>query len=73
MPYKKYCCPVSNFVVDAWDGLDESEISRPEILFQSAPAYLSRTCPALSGKITSTVLKQIYSQVVTLAQSSKII
>ncbi len=22
-----------------WDGLDESEISRPEILFQSAPGY----------------------------------
>ncbi len=24
-------------VVGVWDGLDESEISRPEILFQSAP------------------------------------
>ncbi len=36
-PYKKYCCPVSKFVVGVWDGLDESEISRPEILFQSAP------------------------------------
>ncbi len=22
-----------------WDGLDESEISRPEILFQSAPGF----------------------------------
>ncbi len=22
-----------------WDGLDECEISRPEILFQSAPGY----------------------------------
>ncbi len=32
---------------------------------------LSHTCAALSGKITYTVLKQIYSQVVTLAQSSK--
>ncbi len=31
-------CPVSKFVVGVWDGLDESEISRPEILFQSAPA-----------------------------------
>ncbi len=36
--YKKYCCLVSKFVVGVWDGLDESEISRPEILFQSAPA-----------------------------------
>ncbi len=26
-------------VVGVWDGLDESEISRPEILFQSAPAF----------------------------------
>ncbi len=36
-PYKKYCCPVSKFVVGVWDGLEESEISRPEILFQSTP------------------------------------
>ncbi len=36
---KKSCCPVSKFVVVVWDGLDESEISRPEILFQSAPAH----------------------------------
>ncbi len=27
---------VSEFVVDVWDGLDECEISRPEILSQSA-------------------------------------
>ncbi len=39
-PYKKYCCLVSKFVVDVWDGLDESEISRPEILFQSAPVCM---------------------------------
>ncbi len=38
-PYKKYCCPVSTFVVGVWDGLDESEISWPEILFQSAPEW----------------------------------
>ncbi len=38
-PYKKYCCLVSKCVVGVWDGLDESEISRPEILFQSAPVY----------------------------------
>ncbi len=37
MAIQKYCCLVSKFVVDVWDGLDESEISRPEILFQSAP------------------------------------
>ncbi len=30
---------VSNFVVGLWDGLDECEISRPEILSQSAPVY----------------------------------
>ncbi len=28
---------VSNFVVGVWDGLDECEISRPEISSQSAP------------------------------------
>ncbi len=28
---------VSKFVVGVWDGLDEIEISRPEILSQSAP------------------------------------
>ncbi len=37
MAIKKYCCLVSKFVVSVWDVLDESEISRPEILFQSAP------------------------------------
>ncbi len=26
--------------MDVWDGLDESEISRPEILFQFAPVYI---------------------------------
>lgn len=30
---------VSEFVVSVWDGLDECEISRPKILFQSAPAF----------------------------------
>ncbi len=30
---------VSECVVGVWDGLDECEISRPEILSQSAPAY----------------------------------
>ncbi len=34
---KNNCCPVSKFVVVVWDGLDESDISRPEILFQSTP------------------------------------
>ncbi len=29
-----------------WDGLDECEISRPEIVSQSAPAY---TCPYLKS------------------------
>ncbi len=31
---------VSNFVVVFWDGLDECEISQPEILSQSAPDLL---------------------------------
>ncbi len=30
---------VSNFVVGVWDGLDACEISRPEILSQSAPGH----------------------------------
>ncbi len=30
---------VSEFVVGVWDGLDECEISQPEILSQSAPAF----------------------------------
>ncbi len=30
---------VSKFVVGVWDGLDACEISRPEILSQSAPAW----------------------------------
>ncbi len=30
---------VSKFVVGVWDGLDACEISRPEILSQSAPGY----------------------------------
>ncbi len=32
---------VSKFVVGVWDGLDESEISRPEILSQSVPVHSS--------------------------------
>ncbi len=31
---------VSNFVVGLWDGLDECDISWPEILSQSAPVYM---------------------------------
>ncbi len=46
-PCKKYCCPVSKFVVGVWDGLDESDISRPEILFQSAPG----SYPVLSATV----------------------
>ncbi len=37
MAIQKYCCPVSKLFVGVWDGLNECEISRPEILFQSAP------------------------------------
>ncbi len=37
MAIQKILLFVSKFVVGVWDGLDESEISRPEILFQSAP------------------------------------
>ncbi len=31
---------VSKFVVGVWDGLDECEISRPEIMSQSAPVTI---------------------------------
>ncbi len=31
---------VSKFVVGVWDGLDACEISRPEILSQSAPGNI---------------------------------
>ncbi len=35
---KKGLSVVSEFVVGVWDGLDECEISLPEILSQSCPA-----------------------------------
>ncbi len=40
---KKYCCSFSKLFVGVWDGLNECEISRPEILFQSAPANTYNT------------------------------
>ncbi len=38
----------SKFVVGVWDGLDECEISRPEILSQSAPGLWP--CNEILGK-----------------------
>ncbi len=35
---------ISKFVVGVWDGLDACEISRPEILSQSAPVYGALDC-----------------------------
>ncbi len=35
---------ISKFVVGVWDGLDACEISRPEILSQSAPVYRALDC-----------------------------
>ncbi len=35
---------ISKFVVGVWDGLDVCEISRPEILSQSAPVYRALDC-----------------------------
>ncbi len=40
MAIQKILSVVSKFVVGVWDGLDACEISRPEILSQSAPGYL---------------------------------
>ncbi len=36
---KKRVVCISEFVVGVWDGLDESKISRPEILSQSTPGH----------------------------------
>ncbi len=36
---KKRVFCISEFVVGVWDGLDESKISRPEILSQSTPGH----------------------------------
>ncbi len=40
---------VSKFVVGVWDGLDACEISRPEILSQSAPAHTCGTVDSTRG------------------------
>ncbi len=71
-PYKKYCCPVSKFVVGVWDGLDESEISRPEILFQSAPGDIHKYLFTISTETLPNFEKEEKYSCVYLVLKSKV-
>ncbi len=45
---------VSEFVVGVWDGLDECEISLPEILSQSCPV-LHGGCPVMIHSLANNI------------------
>ncbi len=53
---------VSKFVVDVWDGLDACEISRPEILSQSAPGegylLICHQCSIHLDDATAAIVRQ---------------
>ncbi len=49
---------VSEFVVGVWDGLDECEISLPEILSQSCPVL--RGCSAMIHSLANKILNVSY-------------
>ncbi len=50
---------VSEFVVDVWDGLNECEISLPEILSQSCPG-LHGGCSVMIHSLTNKILNVSY-------------
>ncbi len=50
---------VSEFVVAVWDGLDECEISLPEILSQSCP-ILHGGCSAMIHSLANNILNASY-------------
>ncbi len=60
-PYKKKkgLFMVSEFVVGVWDGLDECEISLPEIMFQSCPV-LHDGCSVMIHSLANKILNVSY-------------
>ncbi len=59
-PYKnKRISVVSEFVVGVWDGLDECEISLPEILSQSCPV-LHGGCSVMLRPLANKILNLRY-------------
>ncbi len=50
---------VSEFVVGVWDGLDECEISLPEIMFQSCPV-LHDGCSVIIHSLANKILNVSY-------------